>query len=186
MDKKKQDFILYTNAQLNSCRDEASLNQDKEHTMWLNLNQPISRTKNRITLHPVKSDRDYEEMFLLRKNIEKEFGITDLFQIKKIVNSVRKMTNRYDGRWYLAKLEGISIGEIGLVPFNFDGEKIGRLKDINILKDFHGNGFDRELIEAISLQSIDQDYKALCLMAKETDCPKDFYSNLGFKIVGTT
>jgi predicted N-acetyltransferase YhbS len=186
MNQEKHEFIQYTNTKLNQIRSDYREDEprDEQWTMWLELEDVALLDHSRITLRPVKSDGDYETMFLLRRDVEMAFGVTDPAKVKTLVNDIRKATNRFQARWYLAILEGVCIGEIGIIPFEFNGKKIGRLKDVDILPEFQGNGFGGEILKLICGQAKSEQYEGLCLMAKAQDWPKDWYQNFGFTKVG--
>ncbi|MFT6632652.1 MAG: N-acetylglutamate synthase-like GNAT family acetyltransferase [Bacteriovoracaceae bacterium] len=186
MDQEKHEFTQFTNSKLNEIRsdyNDEDLNKS-EWSMWLDLTDAELLDNSRITLKPVKSDGDYEKLFLLRRDIEMAFGITNPAKVKTMINDIRKATNRFQGRWYLAVLEGVCIGEVGLIPFDFKDKKIGRLKDIDILPEFQGNGFGTEMLKLICGQAKSEQFESLCLMAPVNDWPKDWYQNFGFKKVG--
>jgi N-acetylglutamate synthase-like GNAT family acetyltransferase len=149
-------------------------------SLWLDLSDYQSEFSSRLTLHHVKSDYDYEQLFYVLREIQKDLDVSDPAIIKGMVNSTRKFSNRLNSKCYLAKLDNIFIGEIGITPFPSDGEIIGHIKDIHIISQFQRNGFGNELIKLISLKALEDNIILLCLSSPTIDWQKDWFEKLGF------
>jgi len=186
MNKKKHSFVVETTNQLKSLdADYANLAPDEhEWTMWLDLETYVPKEVTKLRLHPVKSDYDYEQMFYLRSEIEEAFNITNPNEIKNLVNKIRKMANHFHGRWYMAQLDNLFIGEIGLVPFAYANTTVGSIQDVDILPSFQGNGFAADMLNLICIQALMSGMTAVCLTAKSDEWPKDWYLKYGFEKVG--
>jgi N-acetylglutamate synthase-like GNAT family acetyltransferase len=180
-------FVLETEKRIQSLEAMKNVEMAQhEWTMWLPKEQFSSSSKNLLKLVEVKSQEQWDEMLELRMSIEKEFGISDKVVVKQFVEDIKKKGHELKGKWFLAKTNEKTIGEIGILPFEFEGKKVGRLQDVDIIPCSQGKGYGRELLAQVCIKASEMNLNALCLMAKADDWPKEWYFRFGFVKVGET
>jgi len=178
-------FVLETEVRIQSleaCYDVEMAQH--EWTMWLPKEKYSTTSQNILDLIEVKKEEDWQEMLDIRIAIEKEFGVTDEEEVRQFVIDIKKKAHELKGKWFLVKVEDKTIGEIGIVPFNFEGKVIGRLQDVDIIPSEQGSGYGNELLVETCKKACEMKIDALCLMAKTDDWPKDWYFRFGFIKVG--
>ena len=184
--QKKHDFVVFTDTELDKCKSPYPFVDKATHewTMWLETKDYKLSENSRLELRSCVSDKDFDVMFDLRKKVEKAFDIEDKNIIRSFVSDIQTMKETYSGNWYLAYFNGEAVGEIGLVPFIFEGERVGRLKDVDIIPSYQGNGLGNELLKEICFRARKQSLSGLCLTADAGEWPKDWYLKFGFEKVG--
>jgi len=158
----------------------------KEWTMWLPKTSFPKNSRQEIILSEVRSPEDWQDLLILRTKVESALGIKDQSIIQKFIDDIRRKMLKFDGTWFLARLGTTLVGEIGLVIFDFDGRRIGRLQDVDIIPTEQGKGYGNQLLNAVCKLAIDKSLEGLCLMATEKDWPKIWYQKFGFIKVGKT
>jgi GNAT superfamily N-acetyltransferase len=155
---------------------------------WLDLKKaPVpERSEQALSLQEVKTQHDWDRMEELRRQVELPFGVTDPTAVAKLIEEVRRCQKMLKGRWYLAQLptDGEFIGEVGLVPFEFEGLRIGRVQDVDIVPAFQNRGLGNLLLEAIIQLAKSEGFAALCLVADMHDWPRHWYQRRGFVSLG--
>lgn len=178
-------FILKTEAVIKSI--ETSMNialATHEWTMWLPQENFRTSFDNALELVEVDSEEKWQKMLEIRIDIEKEFGITDQNKIKQLVDDIRVKSHKLNGKWFLASIENKIVGEVGIIPFDFNGERVGRLQDVDIIPSEQNKGLGTQLLNEICKKALLMKLSALCLMAKSDDWPKDWYMRFGFLKAG--
>ncbi|MCH2535592.1 MAG: GNAT family N-acetyltransferase, partial [Bdellovibrionales bacterium] len=155
-----------------------------EWTRWLPSERFLNNSQNLLKLSEVNTEEKWKEMYKMRISIEKEFGITDESEVKRIVDDIKKKARELKGKWFLAKAEGKTVGEIGILPFEFEGKQVGRLQDVDIISNEQGKGYGNELLAEACIKAKKMNLNALCLMAKSDDWPKEWYLRFGFVKIG--
>lgn len=186
MNKELHDFVIFTDKKLDECESPYPFidKVQNEWTMWLDANDFKFSTTSDISLVPVISDSDYKALFEIRKIIEVAFGNGDDDTVQSLINDIRQMAEKHKGVWYLAKHENIFVGTIGIVPFEFKGQQVGRLKDVQIISQAQGKGLGGKMLRAVCDKAHKMNLQALCLTADADNWPKDWYLNFGFQKVG--
>lgn len=179
-------FVLQTESSIQSLEAEyTGINRcQHEWAMWLPAQNFPARSRVEIDLIPVDSEKLWGELFATRKEVEIAFQVTDEKVIQQLITDIKRKCTELGGCWYLALANGVTIGEIGVVPFAFRNLRIGRLQDVDILPKYQGRGFGNQLLAAICEQAMTAKLDGLCLMAKANDWPKDWYARFGFIKVG--
>lgn len=88
-------------------------------------------------------------MIDLRIQIENDFGIQDHKMIKGFVSDIQNKTKKLNGTWFLAYIDRKVVGEVGLIQFDYENLKIGRLQDVDIAPAYQGLGLGNQLLEGI-------------------------------------
>ena len=83
--------------------------------------------------------------------------------------------------YYLATLDGMPVGFLGLEP-NFPDEEFLRIHKIYVHPKQHGQGVGRALLNHTIDLAFDLDQKALHLNVNRFNDAVDFYKHVGFKI----
>jgi N-acetylglutamate synthase-like GNAT family acetyltransferase len=160
----------------------------KTEGLWLDLKKAAipKQTVQTLFLQEVTTQHDWDRMGELRRQVEIPFGVTDPTAVAKLIEQVRRCQKMLKGQWYLAQLlpNGEFIGEVGLVPFEFDGLRIGRVQDVDIVPAFQHRGLGNILLEAISRLAKSEGFSALCLVADMDDWPRHWYQRRGFVSLG--
>ncbi len=161
------------------------MSASQEWTMWLAQDDfpSVTQTKD-VKLHAVHTPEDWRRLLALRVDVEKAFGLEDAELVALFVEDVRRKSQQFEGQWYLAQVEGEDVGEIGLLIFEWEGRRVGRLQDVDILPRFQGRGYGRQLLQQICALASKRDCEGLCLMAKAEDWPRHWYRRFGFVQVG--
>lgn len=123
-------------------------------------------------------------MFGLRIQIERNFGIQDLKMIKGFVSDIQNKSQKLDGTWFLAYIDGKAVGEVGLILFDYENLKIGRLQDVDIAPAYQGMGLGNQLLQCIIKVAKGLDADGLALFARQDGWVKDWYQRFGFIKVG--
>lgn len=175
-------FLNITENALNPSR----IYDSKNWAMILDLKDNFNFSCPKIYLEEVNSISMFNEMLLLRKDIEfTEYSIDDEKEIESMIEEIKGFIKVLNGTWFLAKSNETYIGEIGLVPFEVNGVRFGRLQDVDIILKFRGQGLGTSLISEIVNIAKNNKLDYLCVRALEDDWKKDWYTNLGFKYIET-
>ena len=154
--------------------------------MWLSLdNHKETHTTDYLNLQAVKSEANWQQLFDHRKKVEVAFGVTDQNLLDKFDKDMQNKSIKLDGKWFLAYHNNKQVGAIGYIPFMFEGNKIARLQDVDILPKHQGKGFGNMLLKSILYHLTQKGFGSVCLMAKTDDWPKDWYLKNGFTKCGT-
>lgn len=181
---KLHQFTLDTERQLRACETFKPSGTQSEATLFLALDhQP---RVNPIVLEPIQSPKNWQSYTALRTQIERAFGLTDPHQIRHIVKDIQTKQKQLQGQWYLAQDPETEAycGAIGLVPFLFEGQILGRVQDVDILPAFQNQGLGNRLLSALIHKAQSKKLKGLVLMAKTNDWPLQWYQRKGFKLLG--
>ena len=159
----------------------------QEWTMWLDLST-IKCTFSEKELHfeLVENVADWEAMRQLRQEIEAALGRTDGNLVDALINDIRCKVAFLDGEWFLAWHAGTCVGQIGLIPFDFEGRRFMRLQNVDIHPYYQGQRLGGKLLRWAVFQIQQRGFEAACLMAKADDWPKEWYQRIGFRKVGET
>jgi GNAT superfamily N-acetyltransferase len=164
-------------------RPDQGLSDSKEG-LWLELDELElkDRELGSIRLDEVTSESHWQAMLAIRMQVERAFGIVDEEVVQTFIDEIRKCQRVLGGRWYVARAPGYEayVGEVGLVPFEFGGRRVGRLQDVDIVPCFQGRGFGNALLDAIIHQAKCDGLQALCLLADVKDWPRHWYRRRGF------
>ena len=188
LDLEKHRFIVSTEERIRQHESfiPAPVPKRTEWTMWCDLNETNGHLDSDLQFVAVSQESHWQAMFDLRRQVEKAYGLTDQAILEQIIADIKCKTDALAGCWYLVKLADQFIGEIGLIPFTYQGQKVGRLQDVDIVPSYQGKGYGRQLLRHLMSVAREQQYEALCLMALANDWPKDWYQKLGFNKVGET
>lgn len=156
-----------------------------EWTMW-KVVESDSVVQDGFRLHRVETKQDWQQLLSARIAVERAFGVVDEFRVETIIEDVKSKVKEGQGEWFLFQHGGEVVGEIGYVPFKYQGQRVARLQDVDILPSFQGNGFGNRLLESLEIYLKSRQYDAMCLMAVARDWPKDWYLRYGFQKVGDT
>lgn len=154
--------------------------------MWLDLTTSVLSLNptGRVRLTPVASPEEWDILHNLRAEIEVPFGVVDPVEIARLIDGIRRVVLEFQAEWFLAFAENKAVGEIGLVSFDSEHGKYGRLLDVDIAPPFQGRGYGNELMASIIQIAKERELTALCLKADADRWVKHRYSRLGFKAVG--
>ncbi len=138
-----------------------------------------------LTLVPARSEEHWDAMCEYREEVEEEFAGYSPGLGRRMVVQIRHRKKHLDADWYLALVDGVVVGGIGLVVFETPAGRVGRLQDIDVAPSFRGRGLGRELLLAVCREALRLKLAGLCLRADADDWPKDWYLRFGFTHVGT-
>ncbi|MBP9706163.1 MAG: GNAT family N-acetyltransferase [Oligoflexales bacterium] len=163
-----------------------SLTHENALGLWLDLTKPaIFENEVPLILEEVKTQVQWQLMYKLRYDIEKNFGVTNPKTISQMLDDIKRIQDALSGRWYLARSDafGPVIGEIGLIKFTHEKSTIGRLQDVDIAPQHQKHGYGRQLLASIVKIAREEKIDALCLKADINDWPLSWYQRLGFQII---
>lgn len=148
--------------------------------LWMNQPKYNQRSK-RLKLISVSDNNLWAEMFKMRKNIElSEYGLEDDKVVQKMIEETKRHSLELNGEWFLAQIGEEYIGEIGVIPIQYEGNFFGRLQDVDIIKSFRGHGYANDLIKEIIYLSNLKGMKGLGVRALNKSWIKHWYERLGF------
>ena len=179
--------MLKTEAALRAVEHTYEFGIDQpEWTMWLAADRFLEHRSSELSLSKVVDEEAFELLHAIRTEIETNSGVQDQELIKKFIDDVRQKISVLGGSWYIAKQNELPIGQIGIVPFDFESSRVGRLQNVNILPSHQSRGLGTQLIAEMCHIATKMKLSALCLMARTDDWPKDWYNRLGFTKCGQT
>lgn len=180
-------WILESERQLRACERWQPEGSAAEYTLFLPAPAFLSPAS-QLKLQAVNSEKHWQQMFELRMQIEAAYGLDQPEIVEQLVADIRYKQKHLQGQWYLARVAGQWVGEIGLVPSEclLQGQRVrlGRLQDVDILPAYQGQGYGHQLLAAICQQALAQGLAGLGLMALQEDWPAQWYQRLGFERVG--
>lgn len=144
--------------------------------MWMRLDEEKPLEASRLRLDRVSDEGGWAEMREARTKVESAFGASPK-EAARMVDHIRHRQHFLNGEWYLARLDGVVVGETGLVVFETHLGRLGRLQDVDILPEFQGRGLGDALINEIMSRARSLGCDALCLRADADDWPKDWYAS---------
>ena len=177
-------FILETERSSRQLEIFTPTQTQLEYTFWLPEKDFLTLSNADFQLIPINEEKHWEIMLNLRREIEANFGLFDETLLKQLVKDIQTKSEHLNGQWFLAKFQEVWVGEIGLIPFDFRGQKVGRVKDVDIIPSRQGKGLGNLLIQALCQYAKQEKLQALCLMAIANDWPQQWYQKLGFKKMG--
>ena len=180
------DFIINTEKIIRQHETNAPTEICDEWTMYLDLRSYVLKVPRQkgLSLKRVQTEKDWDKLFYVRQAVEVAFGIDDGQKVKSFIQDVRVKVDQLKGVWFLCDFKGQIVGQIGIIPFEYKEQKIGRLQDVDIIPKFQSMGYGKFLLNNIVSKAIDDGYDGLCLMAKSSDWPKGWYQDFGFCKVG--
>jgi predicted N-acetyltransferase YhbS len=120
----------------------------------------------------------------MREKVEREFPGYHSGAGRLPVDQIRHRRRHLVGDWFLALLDGLVAGGIGLLVFETGAGRVGRLQDVDIAPGFRGRGLGRELLWGVCEVAGNLGLEALWLRADADEWPKDWYGRFGFASVG--
>jgi ribosomal protein S18 acetylase RimI-like enzyme len=181
-------MVRATEEKLSQARNTAPGHSLKKTTaLWIELPSKSDKfIQDTLYLHPIATKDDWQSMAELRAKVESRFGTPTPDAVVTMITEIQQCQQRLNSQWYLAKLksETLPVGEIGLVQFQFERIKIGRLQDVDIEPAYQGRGLGNHLLAAIVQQADLLGLDALCLKADSDDWPLQWYMRRGFTPVG--
>jgi len=179
---RKHKFVLKTEESIRAFESfiPSPIPKRREWTMWRDITSDDEQTFGGFRLDPVVSTGDWEVLAGLRREIEKAYNLTDETILEKIIEDIQTKSRELNGQWFLFCHSDQYVGSIGVVPFTFDGERIGRIQDVDIIPSCQGKGFGSKMLKMFFAEMKRTGLKSLCLMAIENDWPKDWYLRNGF------
>ena len=93
--------------------------------------------------------------------------------------------NTEDGHHFLIARDGGEPVGFAAIEHNYWGRNATRIHKIYVLPESQGKGVGKELIQTISLLAIKQNATALSLNVNRSNNAREFYTALGFTIVGS-
>lgn len=108
-------------------------------------------------------------------------------QIQYMLNwmyDLKQLENQFNQghQFYVAVLEGNSVGFIGIEP-NYPEKGITKIHKIYILPNQQGTGIGKKLIEYVKELSIQSEMEGLLLNVNRFNKAVDFYKAIGFNIL---
>lgn len=155
-----------------------------EQTFWLPRKFFLTLSDPNFQLIPIQTQAHWDIMLSMRRAIEIKYNLVNEAVLLQLIKDIQSKTHHQDGQWFLARYHNEWVGEIGLIPFTFEGKKIGRIKDVDIIPSKQGQGLGNLLMQAICSYAKQEKFEALCLMALTDDWPRTWYQRLGFIPVG--
>lgn len=153
--------------------------------LWLSSDRLPRPEPRWLTLLPVRSEADWEEMVSLRDEVERAFPGYSTSIARRLVEQIRHRKWHLDAEWYLAVVDGYVVGEVGLLTFDTPAGRVGRLQDVDVAPSSQGKGLGRELLWAVCGEAERLGLDGICLRADADDWPEDWYLRFGFVRVGT-
>ncbi|WP_413585455.1 GNAT family N-acetyltransferase [Bdellovibrio sp. HCB274] len=179
----KFDLVKQTESMIQGLYDPPRGTRPGAVAMWKDISSGDGHPK--LKLHEVRSTSDFMELYDLRLSYE-AYSEDYSKEAQESLDFARHCQNILDAKWYLLEAAPEDfVGEIGLIPFDFGGVKIGRLQNVEIHPDQKGNGFGNELLTLVEFEARKLGLQALCLKARPDDWPATWYKKKGFEIVGT-
>lgn len=159
----------------------------QEWTMWLDLSTTnFTFCDKELRFELVENVAAWDAMKQLRQEIEATLGRTDGNLVDALINDIRCKVTLLDGEWFLAWCADTCVGQIGLIPFDFDGRRCMRLQNVDIHPHYQGQRLGGKLLRWALSQVQQRGFEAACLMARGDDWPKEWYQRVGFAKVGET
>lgn len=159
-----------------------------EWAMWLAAEAFPREIDTRIALKAAATDADWLMMKVMRLEIERSFGITDEALVNGFIDDIKRKVLSLGGCWYLAFETGQNspppVGEVGLVPFEIDGLRFGRLQDVDIVPARQRRGLGNALLTSVCFEARALGLSGLALKARADGWVKDWYQRFGFERVG--
>jgi ribosomal protein S18 acetylase RimI-like enzyme len=151
--------------------------------LWKDL-APVAAFDTTLGLHEVVSSSDLNELYDFRLSLE-SYSPDYLASVKSSLTFSMECMKQFGAKWYLlTEPENEFVGEIGIVPFDFDGFRVGRLQDVEVHSQFRGHGYGNILLKLIEQEALRMGLSALCLKARPEDWPVEWYKKNGFLQVG--
>lgn len=156
--------------------------------LWMELTSFKMPSKG-LEFIDIQTPYQWELLYQLRLKIEKSFGIIDQRLVQKMIEEVKQIKKNFDSNYYLALGDHAEpVGSIGLVLFEKNNQKFGRLLDIDIAPEFQGRGLGNKLMASIFKIAQKKGLCGLTLKADvhdwPKDWPKDWYQRIGFEEIG--
>jgi N-acetylglutamate synthase-like GNAT family acetyltransferase len=135
-----------------------------------------------VKLVPISTEKDWSKLLTIRRDIEyTEYNITAPRAISLMIDNIKDMSQRLNAQWYIAHCGLTPVGAIGLVMFEHQSKRFGRLQDVDIIQSQRNKGYGTAMLHAIISISVQNKLESLYLRADENDWKKDWYKRLGFQ-----
>lgn len=182
LDTNRHDWIVHTELCLQAVEHAypfPSLDVP-EWTMWLDKEDFPEVTEGPLHLQPVETPEQWERLHHVRIQIEQADNAQHQALTRQLIEDAQTKTARFGGQWFLAMVGGRDVGQIGLVPFTWNRQRIGRLQNVDIIPTEQGKQYGHQLLLQLCQEARRQQLDALCLMALSNNWPRLWYQRFGF------
>ncbi|MEM8532595.1 MAG: GNAT family N-acetyltransferase [Chloroflexota bacterium] len=129
-------------------------------------------------LHLITSADDWQQYREHRVVVEAQFGGTRA-DVERMIKIMHSRQTQLSIQWYFLQAEE-RLGGVGLLEFEYQGTRSGRLQDIDIFPSYQGLGLGNVLLKAVEGLAYRKNLTYLYLGADTNDWPLYWYQRHGY------